>query len=144
MGIVVKRPVRLIVIVTEQFKTRRAAEIRAALARLDVVKKRLDMQLEPAAKRAEAGSKADALLGERLRAGLRRNEQTRDALSKELQNVSALEIGIEHERGVLEGTVEVEVGDDISRFGACEIVVRDDKVVEIRDGICPGTSKMSS
>jgi hypothetical protein len=130
MGIVVKRPVRLKVIVTEGFKVRRAAEMRAALAKLDAVGKGLEARLA-------SGPQADAAMTERLRAGLRKNERARAALLKELENVTALEIGAEYERGVLEGSVEVEVGDHVSRLGCCEIVIKDDKVVEIREGHAP-------
>lgn len=140
MGIVVKRPVRVVVVVTEQFKARRGAEIRAALTKLDAVSKRIDFELG----RNEQKSEAAGQIMERLGREKRRNEQARMALRSELERVSTLDIGSEYPRGTLEGTVEVDVGDDFSKLGVCEIVVKDDKIVEIRDGLCPEINEISS
>ena len=90
-----------------------------------------------------AGEPENAL-AERLRAEQKRNEQARAALKRELEKVSGLETGSEYDWGALEGTVEVEVGDDFSKLGACEIVVKEDKIIEIRDGLCPEVSETSS
>lgn len=139
MGIIVKRSVRVKVIVTEQFKVRRSAEIRAAVGKLEAVGKSIDVQIARASVRPES---AGAIL-ERLRAEQRRNEQARSALLGELERTSSLGISSEYDRGALEGTVEVNVGDDFSRLGACEIVVKDDKIVEIRDGTWPETHETS-
>lgn len=139
----VKRAVRVKVVVTEQFKVRRTAEVRAALAKLDGVGRRLSFQLD-AMKRAGASQQADPELGERLRAGQRNNERARAALVAELEKIAALAVGDEFDRGVLEGMVEVEVGDDFAKLGLCEIVVKDDKIVEIRDGLCLEASEISS
>ncbi len=137
MSVTVKRPVRVKVIVTEAFKQRRSAEIRAALARLDAVSKRVEFQVQ------NAGPGADAVT-ERLAAQKRRNQQARAALTHELEVVSSLDLGAEYDRGTLEGTVELEVGDDLSKLAGCEIVIEDDKIVEIRDGLCPQEIETSS
>ncbi|MCE5323373.1 YlqD family protein [bacterium] len=126
MGIVIKRPVRVKVIVTEQFKEHRLAEMRAAQLRLEEVSKRLGAQLESA-------SVPESIM-ERLRAEQRKSDEAKAALIREMSKVSSLEIGSEYERGVLEGDVEIEVGDDFSKVSSCEIVIKDEKVVEIRSG----------
>ena len=122
------------VIVTERFKKRRSEDIRTALAKLDLVAKRIDSQLD----REEP---AEPGITERLRAEKRRNERAAVALRRELETVAGLEIGSRHARGNVEGLVEIEIGDDLSRINACEIVVQDDKVVEILDGPCPEPGK---
>ena len=129
MGVIVKRPVRVRVIVTEQFKEHRAAEIRVALTRLDAVTKRVELHLQ------KVGPNADAV-AERLATQKRRNQQAKAALARELEVVSALDLDVEYDRGTLEGTVEIEIGDDFSKLAGCEIVIKDDKIVEIRDGLC--------
>lgn len=134
MGIVVKRPVRVMVVATHEYKERRTLEIRAALAKLDAVRKRIATQLESARESGEAG--AGKQIAQRLSVELGRNEQARAALAGELEKISSLETGAEYERGTLEGSVEVEVGDDFSKLGECEIVVKDNIIVEIRDGLC--------
>lgn len=142
MGVLIKRSVRVKVVVTDQFKTRRTAELRSALAKLDVVKKRIEFEMGAACRRAEAGAQ-DAKLIERLDAGLHNNDRARSAVIQELDKISALEVGSEYERGVVEGLVEVNVGDDFAKVSSCEIVVLDDKITEIRDGLCPEPSETS-
>lgn len=137
MSVTVKRRVRVKVIVTEEFKSRRAAEIGAALDRLDTVHRRISFQIESAAKREDAGSASSAAALERLAAGRRDNERVTAALKMEQEKLSSFNVGDEYERGVLDGLVEVEVGDHLSKIGLCEIVVKDDVIVEIRDGQCP-------
>lgn len=138
MGIIVKRPVRVMVVVTDQFKVRRSAENRTALAKLETVGKQLSARIESVSTdRRESESESASRIMERLLLEKRRNEQARVALRRELKKISLLETGTEYSWGTMEGTVEVEVGDDFSKLGVCEIVVKDDKIVEIRDGLCP-------
>lgn len=136
-GILVKRSVRVKVIVTEQFRARRLEELRAGLANLDTAKQRIEFELRSAEKRSGSQPQSAAALVERLRTGLRNNERAAGALSDELERVSAAEIGSEYDRGTIEGMIEVNVGDDLSRITSCEIVVEDGRIVEIRDGLCP-------
>lgn len=117
------------VIVTESFKTRRAAQLRAAVARLEAVGRQLDEQL----RRAKGAPKGVA---ERLDAERRRNEATRHAVAQELQNLPSLQIGEEYPGGTLDGFVEVNVGDSAARLGVCEIVIKDDVIVDIRESRC--------
>ena len=135
MGIVVKRPVLVKVVVTEQYKASRIAEMRTALARLDVIGKQL-------AGRAESGPQE--ALAERLRAEQKRNESARIALRRELEKITGLEIGSEYDLTTLEGSVELNIGDDFLNLGPCEIVVKDNKIIEIRDDLCPEVSETSS
>ena len=132
MGITIKRAVRVRVIVSEEFKAHRSAEIGAAIAKLEGVAKRIEFELESVSKRIDKSPGQVAAVVERLRAGQRRNEQARAALARELDQVGSLEIGSEYDRGALEGLVEVDVGDDFAKLSSCEIVVKDDKIVEIR------------
>jgi len=141
MGITIKRAVRVKVVVTEEFKAQRSAEIRASMARLDEVGKRLDFELDSLPKRADRSPEEKARIGERLRQARRKDEQARAALTRELETVGSLDIGTEYDRGALQGQVEVQVGDDFSKLASCEIVVKDDRIVEIRDGLCPETGE---
>jgi len=137
MGITIKRSVLVKVIVTEQFKVRRSAELRAALAKLDAAGKQIDARLDASLKRAEAGSEPDRTVAARFQTARRNNERAAAELTRELEKLSATAVGSEYDRGALEGLVELEVGDDFSRASFCEIVVADDKIAEIRDGLCP-------
>lgn len=128
MSVIVKRPVLVKVIVTEEYRSLRIDEMRTALAKLDVVGKQLSSRVE------SSESDPENALTERLRAEQRRNEGTRVALRRELEKISGLEIGSEYDLATLEGSVELNVGDDFLNLGACEIVVKDSKIIEIRDG----------
>lgn len=141
MGITIKRAVRVKIVVTEAFKKQRSAEIRSALTKLEAVRKRLEFEAESAARLEKSGQSSAAL--ERLRGSLRKNEETRAALRAELDKVAGLDLGTEFDGGTLEGYVEVEVGDEFSRIASCEIVVDNDRVIEIRDGLCLETSETS-
>ncbi len=70
MSVTVKRPVLVKVVVTEDYKASRCAEMRTALARLDVVGKQISARLE---------SGADGALKDRLRAESSRNDAARTA-----------------------------------------------------------------
>lgn len=135
MSVTVKRPVLVKVVVTEDYKASRCAEMRTALARLDVVGKQISARLE---------SGADGALKNRLRAESSRNDAARTALKRELEKLSALEYGAEYDLTTLEGSVELNVGDDFLNLGPCEVVVKDSRIIEIRDGVCPEVSKTSS
>lgn len=135
MGITVKRPVLVKVIVTEDYKARRIAEVRAALAKLDVVGKQLS---------ARAASESDVALLERLGAEQQRNEGARIALRRELEKMSGLALGSEYDLTTLEGSVELNIGDDFLNLGPSEVVVKDSRIIEIRDGLCPEVSETSS
>jgi len=128
MGITVKRPVLLKVIVTEDYRSCRIGEMRTALAKLDLVGKQLAARVE------SVEADPESVLLERLRAEQRRNEATRIALRRELEKISGLEIGSEYDLATLEGSVELNIGDDFLNLGACEVVVKDSRIIEIRDG----------
>lgn len=143
MGITIKRTVRIKVLVTEDFKRHRCAEIEQAINKLDGVAKRIDFEIESLRRRSEKDSPDRERMMERLDQVKRRNERARKALEKELELVRSLEIGSEYDRGVVEGLVDVNVGDDFAKLASCEIVVKDDRIVEIREGLCPAKDERS-
>ncbi|MGQ9456517.1 MAG: YlqD family protein [Armatimonadota bacterium] len=136
MGVTIKRAVRIKVLVTEDFKRHRCVEIEQAISRLDEATKRVDFEIESLRRRCEKDSPDRERVMERLSQVKRRNERARKALERELEIVRSLEIGSEYDRGVVEGLVDVSVGDDFAKLASCEIVVKDDRIVEIREGQC--------
>ncbi len=141
MGVIIKRAVRVKVLVTQAFKAQRSSEIRASIAKLDEVAKRLDFELDSLSRRTDRSPEEKARIGERLSQARRKDERARAALTRELETIESLDIGTEYDRGTIEGQVEVNVGDDFSRLASCEIVVKDDRIVEIRDELCPETGE---
>lgn len=142
MGIVVKRAVQVTVIVTEKFKARRIAELRAMIARLERDDREMQTRVQEARDCGVAKSD-ESRRTQQLDALIERNRNTRSAAAAELELVSNLEPGAEYNHGVLEGFVEIEVGDSFGRLVDCRIVVKDDRVVEIGDGRCQGATRKS-
>jgi hypothetical protein len=138
MGVIVKRAIRVKAVVTEEFRARCVADVTAVLSKLESDGQALLARMDALRNAANAGPRM-----ERLEQALRRNERARADAAAELDKANALAIGGEYDRGVLEGFVEVNVGDDFTRLVDCEIVVKEDKVVEIRDGRCPQSGRTS-
>jgi len=136
MGIIVKRAVRVKAVVTEQLKAQRLADLRDLAARLEADSKALSARIEALRKTVNSAPRM-----ERLEQTLRRNEKAQADAAAELSKTEALRVGDELDRGVLEGFVEVNVGDDFAALVDCEIVVKDDRIVEIRNGRCGGTRR---
>ena len=63
----------------------------------------------------------------------RKQEDVKKELQDRLSEYQALEMDTEFVRGVLEGNVEIQPGDNlVQKLGRAEIIVKDDIVQEIR------------
>jgi regulator of replication initiation timing len=71
---------------------------------------------------------------QQLDAEKRKHSDLKEELDERMQEYQALEMGTEFVRGVLEGTVEVNPGDNLrEKLGQAEILTEDDVIKEIRD-----------
>ncbi|MDO8684022.1 MAG: YlqD family protein [Armatimonadota bacterium] len=130
----VTRPVKLKVIVTEDFKKEMETEMQAALERVNAQAQRLQFQMDAYVPEL---AKTDMNQAIQVRRALETEKQRYDDLKKEItqrvDEVNKLEIESEYERGELQSLVEVKPGDSFEdKMGSAEIVVKDGKVVEIR------------
>lgn len=116
MPLSVTRTVTVKAVVTEELKRRLRAELQSALARLD----------------AEIGQLADCERGDVPAERSKRLQQKEQVLAR-LKGLARLEPGSEIVQATVEGQVEVKPGDDWQRLFAAEIVLRDGKVVAIRE-----------
>ena len=135
MGITVNRSIGMHVIVTETFKEELKAELREAA---DEVQRRID-QMEMQSRRFLADVQRTDLTQamtarRRIEAERRRHDAMRDDIQRQVEEAEKLEIGSEYPRGTLEGTVEINEGDDIlKKLAGSQIVIKDGVVVEIRE-----------
>lgn len=131
-----RRPLAYRVIVTEKFRQEMGEELQQAA---DQVQEQLD-QLEFQSRRyllelqktnlSQAIATRDEIEKEK-----RKQQRLKEEILNRKKQVSELADGEKFLRGTLEGTVEAEVGDNLrTLLGGAEIVVKDDVIVEIRDG----------
>jgi len=121
MPLTIRRMVTVKAVVTEELKHRLGAELQSALARLDNELAQLEGQ--------GAGVKpGDGEVPDR-----RRYLQQREQLLARLKELARLEPGSEIVEGTVEGQVEVRPGDEWQRLFSAEIVLRDGKVIAVRE-----------
>ena len=134
-SLTVKRPVQVIAIVTEQFKKELTEELQTAA---DDTQRRIE-QLEFQSRRYVSDlQRSDLTQAMALRQRLEGEKQKHETLRKELLDrlgeVQGLAMDSEFPRGTIEGTVEVQPGDNLfDKVGKAEIVVKDGVIVEIRE-----------
>lgn len=146
MPLKVTRTVTVKAVVTEELKARLGAELRAALTRLDAeldhltprergpsAKTRGDAPSAGEAGIAPGGSSPGGGAGGDVAEERRRRLQQKEQVLARLKELARLELGSEIVQGTVEGQVEVKTGDDWQRLFAAEIVLRDGKVVAVRE-----------
>ncbi|MCX7598209.1 MAG: YlqD family protein [Armatimonadetes bacterium] len=135
MGVILKRQVLWRAVVTPQLKQEIAEELQAAADEIDQRVEQLEFSTKAYLTNLQRADLAQALeLRRQIEAEKKRQQSARDEILKQKEQVAQLEDGAEIIRGVLEGFVEVDVGDDLPRaLAGYEIVTKDGKVIEIRE-----------
>ncbi len=133
-SLTITRPVLVKVRVTEKYKKSLAAEIQEAVGRLDLRLQHLDFQIRRLqAELEKQNPKEIPAVRQRYEAERQKNLEARQKLVEKLKEVGKLTPGEEVLHGRVESIVEVKVGDDWGRVMGAEIVIEDDRVVEIRE-----------
>ena len=130
----VTRPVKLKVIVTEEFKKELDTELQAAMERVNTSAQRLQLQMDAYVPEL---AKTDMNQAIQVRRALETERQKFDDVKKEIKQrideAKALELNSEFERGELQGLVELKSGDSFdTRMASAEIIVKDGQIVETR------------
>lgn len=131
----VKRPVIVKVIMTSDFRKALLDEATETIKRIDETLKSFEGSEEPAnPSTIETDPEKDAATKARIEQEKDRLFQMKSALMWKMKEVDNVDDGAELPYQVLEGMVTVKVGDDIlERMAKTEIVIKDWKVVEIRN-----------
>ncbi|HBV98927.1 MAG: hypothetical protein JL50_19230 [Peptococcaceae bacterium BICA1-7] len=136
-GITITRPVIIKVRVTGGYKNSLAAELREAVARLDVQIRQLDLQHRRLMEMENKNSPDIAGGLQRIDVERQKNLESKRRLSDRLRELGSLTDGQEVVHGRVESLVDIAVGDDWGRLMSVEVVLEDGKVVEIRQGGMP-------
>ena len=135
MGVMLKRQVVWRAIVTPKLKEEIAREYDEAAAEIERRIQQLDFSIKGFLASQQGANIAQALeIRRQVEAEKKRQQATRDELLRRKEEFLKLEEGTEVIRGILEGWVEVEVGDNLAKaLAGTEIVTKDGVVVEIRE-----------
>ncbi|WP_418790077.1 YlqD family protein [Phosphitispora sp. TUW77] len=129
----IKRPVLVIVKVTEGFKARMAAEIQENIKKLDAELQQLEFQLKRITVELEKKNPQGLPAAKQHVENERQKRLTaKSKLTEQLKNIGRLAIGTEVVQGSLESYTEINIGDDWEDIMGVEVVVCDNKIIDIR------------
>ncbi len=134
--LVIKRPVSVVYIVTEQLKKEIREEIEQAIEQIDMRIQQIDFQTRRYILEVQKSDIRRAMgLKEQVEAEKQKHEEAKRELQERLQSIESMEIGSELPRGTLESEVEITEGDNLNeKLSGAAVVVKDGVVVEIRGG----------
>jgi len=138
-GIWIKRPVAYVVLVTEKFRQEMEQELTAAAEQIQSQLEQIEFQARRYLADLQRTNLSQAMaVRDQIDAEKKKQEKVREELLARLEEIKKLPDGAEFLRGTFEGAVEVAVGNDLSSLlGGAAVVVRDNVVMEIREGITP-------
>ncbi len=134
MGVIIKRNVIMRAIVTPTLRQDILAELEHAIEDVEARLQQIDFQTKPYLTELQRTNLQQAIqMRKQIEAEKQKHEDLRTTLAERKTQVSALQDGDEIIRGTLESWVEIDKGDDLSEvLAGTALVVKDDKVVEIR------------
>jgi hypothetical protein len=132
---ILRRQIVLKAIVTERLKESLAREVTDAIAEVEQQAQQLDVQSRRVMLELQRTDLQRAMaFRQSLEAEKRKQEDVKEELQDRLREYQSLELGSEFIRGLIEGTVEVQKGDNLAdKMGRAEIITKDDVIVEIRE-----------
>lgn len=132
-GLTVKRPVTVKVKVTENFKKQMAAEVQEAIRKLEAELQQLDFQIKRMVAELEKKNPAGIPAArQQVENEKQKRIQARSKLTEQLRNIGKIAIGAEVVQGTMESITEIKVGDDWNDIMGIEIIICDNKIIEIR------------
>jgi hypothetical protein len=133
MSLQIVRPVVVKVIVTEHLKEKLVGELQSALQKTDAELQQIELQGKRLLLEVEKSSPGRlSAIREQVDTERQKRQDTRRELLERIKAVANLQVGHEHTHSTVDSLVEVQVGDDWNQLSAREIVLKDDRVVEIR------------
>jgi hypothetical protein len=135
MGITLKRQVIWRAVVTAQLREELSEELQAGADEIDERIQQIEFSTKAYITNLQRADLAQALeIRRQVETEKKRQQTQRDEILKQKEQIAGLPDGQEIIRGVLEGSVEVEIGDDLQKaLAGYEIVTRDGKITEVRE-----------
>jgi YlqD protein len=132
---ILNRQIVLKAVVTPKLKESLIAEANEAIARVNETQDQLEVQSRRVMLELQRTDLNRAMaFRQQLDTEKRRHTDMKEELQERLKEYEALEMGTEFVRGVLEGQVEVNVGDNLlDKLSRAEILTEDDIIKEVRD-----------
>ncbi|MFC1517059.1 YlqD family protein [Candidatus Margulisiibacteriota bacterium] len=137
MGIKLKRTATIKVIVTEEFKKYLVSELERAVKNLDGQLGQMEDQgkklITTLKKQGEKTKKQVAAISQQINLDRQQEKLAKGDLEKKIKDAQLLPLKSEFIQGTVDGTVEIDKGDNLyKKLGALEIVIKDGIVQEIR------------
>jgi hypothetical protein len=138
-GMWIKRPVAYVVLVTPEFRQEMEQELTAAADQIQSQLEQIEFQARRYLADLQRTNLSQAMaVRDQIDAEKKKQEKVREEILARMEEIKKLPDGAEFVRGTFEGAVEVAVGNDLTQvLAGAAIVVRDNVVVEIREGIKP-------
>jgi hypothetical protein len=132
---ILRRQVVFKAIVTEQLKETLIAEVREAMDEVDEAQNELDRQSRRVMLELQRTDLNRAMaFRQQLDLEKRKQDDVKKDLQDRLAEYQSLELNTEFVRGVLEGIVDLQVGENlVDKLTHAEVVVKDDIVQEFRN-----------
>jgi TolA-binding protein len=133
--VLVKRQILHKCIVTPRLKSDLQAEVNAAIEQIDQQLNQMEVQARRLMLDLQRTDLQRAMaFRQQVDVEKRRQEDARKELQQRLEDIASLEMGSEFVRGVLEGYVDLNAGDNVvEKLGRAEILTEDDIIREVRD-----------
>ena len=135
MGVTIRRPVAIKIVLTEESKRGIIEEIRQAVSQISMELEQIEFQERRLQNDATNQSEEESdVVRQRLEAERQQRVERRDQMITQLQQIQQLPVGFELSQGTVDSFVEVNVGDSWNTVAkGTEIIVRDGVVVELRE-----------
>lgn len=119
--------------VTEQLKTRLAAEIQDAIRKTDMELQQIDFHGKRVmAEQAKQDAQGLTPLRQQIEAEKAKRVEFKTHMTEKLKETAALEIGAEIVQGNLDRMVTVSIGDNLHEIMSAEILLEDGKIIAFR------------
>jgi len=128
-----KCPITIKAKVTEKLKGQMAAEIQEALKKADVELQQIEFHAKRImAEQAKADAQGLTALRQQIDAEKQKRYEFKAGMTERLKETAQLELGSEIVQGTLERIITVNIGDDLHKLLAAEVLVEDGKVIAFR------------
>jgi hypothetical protein len=137
MGLKLKRTATIKVIVTEEFKKYLISELERAIKNLDGQLGQMENQgkklVTTLKKQGDKTKKQVSSISQQINLDRQQAKLAKTDLEKKIKDAQLLPLKSEFIQGTVDGTVEVDKGDNLyKKLGALEIIIKDGIVQEIR------------